>query len=65
MKYLDIDELAELLGQSVNTIKKKLVANPTSLPPKMHLPGASMLRWRAQEVQNWMMETDYRRSTHS
>jgi len=52
MKYLDIDELAEVLGQSVNSSKKKLVANPTSLPPRMHLPGARMLRWRAQEAQN-------------
>lgn len=63
MKYLDINELAELLGQSVPTIRKKLVANPTALPPRMHLPATRMLRWRAQEVANWMVETDYRRST--
>lgn len=56
-KYLDIDDLAVLLGQSTQTIKKKLRNVPHQLPPKMHIPGSKMLRWRTHEVQNWLIET--------
>lgn len=55
-KYLDIDELAELLGQRAETIRKKLRVAPYALPPKMHIPGSKMLRWRAHEVERWLQE---------
>jgi predicted DNA-binding transcriptional regulator AlpA len=56
-KYLDIDELATFLGQSTQTIKKKLRSVPAQLPPKMHIPGSKMLRWRMHEVENWLTDT--------
>ena len=55
-KYLDIDELAALLGQRADTIRKKLRVSPYALPPKMHIPGSRMLRWRAHEVKIWLQE---------
>ena len=55
--YLDIFDLAVLLGQSQRTIKKKLKARPDCLPPRMHFPGTKMLRWRGHDVENWMRET--------
>lgn len=55
--YLDIDELSPLLGQSTQCIKKKLRTAPHQLPPKMHIPGSKMLRWRMHEVENWLTET--------
>ena len=55
--YLDIDELAELIGKSPRTIKQKLSSDPTSVPPKMHIPGSAMLRWRKHEVDVWLAET--------
>lgn len=55
-KYLDIDELAALLGQRADTIRKRLRVAPYALPPKMHIAGSKMLRWRAHEVENWLKE---------
>lgn len=57
--YLDIDDLAELLGLRPNTIKRKLADAPMLVPPKMHILNSSMLRWRAHEVKNWMYEVDW------
>ena len=56
--YLDIDELAELLGQRPETIRKKLRVAPYELPPKMHFAGSKMLRWRAHEVNRWLQEAN-------
>ncbi len=58
--YLDIDELAMLLGRSVRSVKRDMVRSPTSVPPKMHIPGSALLRWRAYEVQNWIVETGWK-----
>jgi predicted DNA-binding transcriptional regulator AlpA len=60
--YLDIAELAVLLGQSQSTIKRKLSTHPHCLPPRMHLPGTKMLRWRSHDVENWKVETGWSRS---
>lgn len=65
MTYLDITELAALLGLSENLIKKKVRTDPNAIPSKMHLPGSQMLRWRLHEVENWMAETNWTRSTHA
>lgn len=55
--YLDIEELAPLLGQSTRSIKRKLRTVPHQLPPKMYIPGSKMLRWRMHDVENWLVET--------
>lgn len=54
--YLDIDELAKLLGKSQETIRKNLRDNPRRVPPRMHMPGTKMLRWRKTEVEIWLEE---------
>ena len=58
-KYLDIDELALLLGRSANTIKRNIANDPCLVPPKMHIPNSLMLRWRAHEVESWMHEVGW------
>lgn len=55
--YLDIFELATLLGQSTRTIRRNLVNCPHLIPPKVYIPGSRMLRWRSHEVERWMYET--------
>lgn len=55
-KYLDIDELAKLLGKSHATIRRNLRESPRRVPPKMHIPGTKMLRWRLVEVEIWLEE---------
>lgn len=55
-KHLDIYELAELLGKKPETIGKNMRSNPRRMPPRMHIPGTRMLRWRAAEVEWWRRE---------
>ncbi len=54
--YLDIYELGEMLGKRPETIRKSLRRNPRLVPPKMHIPGTRMLRWRMHEVERWLDE---------
>lgn len=54
--YLDIYELAELLGQRPETIQKNMKSRPWCVPPRMHIPGTRMLRWRKAEVETWLFE---------
>ncbi|WP_109476677.1 helix-turn-helix domain-containing protein [Paraburkholderia sp. C35] len=57
MPYLlDIHELAELLGRSPATIKKDLRRNPFAVPPRLHIPGTRLLRWRRADVEAWLAE---------
>jgi predicted DNA-binding transcriptional regulator AlpA len=51
---LDIQELAELLGRSPETIKKDLKRNPLAVPPRLHIPGTRLLRWRLVDVEAWL-----------
>lgn len=53
---LDIHELAELLGRSPATIKKDLRRNPRAVPPRLHIPGTRLLRWRRVDVEAWLAE---------
>lgn len=55
-KYLDIEELAVLMGTSSAKIRRSLETKPFDVPPKMHIPGSSMLRWRVVEVKKWLYE---------
>lgn len=57
--YLDIDELATLLGRSSRSIKRDMVRNPSAVPPKMHVLGSALLPWRLHEVENWIVETGW------
>ena len=55
-KLLDVDELAHLLGRNAGTIKKDLKRNPFAVPPRVHLPGTRLLRWRPRDVEQWLEE---------
>jgi predicted DNA-binding transcriptional regulator AlpA len=57
--YLDIQELAAMLGQSARTIMRNLAHRPKLVLPKMHIPGSLMLRWRAHDVQCWMYQVGW------
>lgn len=61
MRYLDVDKFAALLHESASNIRRKIRANSNEVPPRMHLPGSKMLRWRLHEVENWMWETGWTR----
>lgn len=53
-KLLDIYELSAMLGRSPETIKKDLKRNPMAVPPRVHLPGTRLLRWRPADVDSWL-----------
>lgn len=54
LKLLDLQDLADLLGRSPETIKKDLTRNPLAVPPRLHIPGTRLLRWRAEDVDAWL-----------
>ncbi|CAZ87340.1 conserved hypothetical protein [Thiomonas arsenitoxydans] len=53
-KLLDLDELAQMLRRSPETIKKDLRRNPDAVPPRLMLPHTRLLRWRAVDVDAWL-----------
>lgn len=55
-KYLDIYELIEMLGKSPVAIRKALKNNKRTVPPRIHIPGTKMLRWRKSDVDVWLEE---------
>lgn len=51
---LDLDDLSHVLGRSPHTIKRDLRRNPSAVPPRLQLPGTKLLRWRQQDVEDWL-----------
>ena len=57
--YLDVVELAELLGLSISTLRRRLRSREWELPPRAH-GFEELLRWRRTEVVCCVAETEYR-----
>ena len=55
-RLLDLDELARLLGRSPETVRRDMRRNPMAVPPRLHLPGTRLLRWRPCDVHAWLDE---------
>ncbi len=55
-KYLDIFEVAEVLGVTPETVRKNMKRRPWLVPMNMHIPGTRMLRWRIVDVEAWLVE---------
>ena len=51
---MNLQEVATFLGRSPETIKKDLRRNPAAVPPRLHLPGTRLLRWRRSDVDAWV-----------
>lgn len=51
---LDLADLAAMLGRSPQTIKKDLTRNRLAVPPRLHIPGTRLLRWRQVDVDAWL-----------
>lgn len=54
MTIIDLYELSALLGRSPETIKKDLKRNRLAVPPRLHIPGTRLLRWRKIDVDSWL-----------
>ena len=55
-KLLNLDDVAQLLGRSPETIKKDMRRNPEAVPPRLILPHTRLLRWRQSDVGAWLSE---------
>jgi predicted DNA-binding transcriptional regulator AlpA len=55
LPLLTLDDLAAILGRSPETIRRDLRRNPDAVPPRLQLPGARLLRWRAADVEAWLI----------
>ena len=53
-KLLDLNELGIMLGRSPETIKKDIKRNRLAVPPRLHIPGTRLLRWRKIDVETWL-----------
>jgi predicted DNA-binding transcriptional regulator AlpA len=53
--YLDIEELAEMMGISIAAAKRTFRQRAWDLPPRAHGFG-KLQRWRRNEVDSWMFE---------
>lgn len=51
---IDLNELSALLGRSPETIKKDMKRNRLAVPPRLHIPGTRLLRWRKIDVDSWL-----------
>lgn len=55
-RLLDLDELAWLLWQSPETVRRDMKRNPLAVPPCLQVPGTRLLRWRPCDVHAWLDE---------
>ena len=53
-QLLTLDDLAQVLGRSPDTIKKDMRRNPDAVPPRLMLPHTRLLRWRTCDVDVWL-----------
>jgi predicted DNA-binding transcriptional regulator AlpA len=53
---LTLDDLAQMLGRSPDTIKKDMRRNPDAVPPRLMLPSTRLLRWRQCDVDAWLAQ---------
>ena len=59
-----LEELAVILGRSPETIRKDIRRNPDAVPPRLHLPGTRLLRWRASDVDAWLAVNVQKEARH-
>ena len=55
---LTAEDVALTLNISVSTLRKNVSVNPSAVPPFLKLGKASNspVRWRQQDVEQWLME---------
>ena len=53
---MTLNDLAELLGRSPQTIRKDIRRNPDAVPPRLVLPHTRLLRWRQCDVDAWLSQ---------
>lgn len=56
LELLTLDDLANLLGRSRETIRKDIKRNPAAVPPRVIIPGTRQPRWRLADVQHWLSQ---------
>ncbi len=56
LQLLTLEQLAQLLARSPETIRKDLTRNPAAVPPRVRIPGGRHLRWCLADVEDWLSQ---------
>lgn len=64
MKTLGVNDIAELLHKSASSIQSDTSRNPKVLPPRIIIPGSSVLLWLESDVILWIDEGRKRGREH-
>lgn len=51
---MGVEELSSLIFRAVPTIKNDLSRKPSSLPPRIVMPGSKKLVWLEADVMAWL-----------
>jgi hypothetical protein len=54
IKTMGVEELSSLIFRAVPTIKNDLYRKPSSLPPRIVMPGSKKLVWLESDVMAWL-----------
>lgn len=66
-RYLSMDEAAEYIGWSWETIRKKVVENPAEIPPFINLGSDKrrIIRFDINDIDRWMEQKKNRQFEES
>jgi len=53
-KLLTTEDLALILCKSVSSVRQDITRNPSSLPPRIVIPGNKRGLWRPKDVETWL-----------
>ena len=53
---LDVAALGEIMHMSPQTVRNRMCVNPSSMPPRLHIPGNRRLLWLRSDVVRWLEE---------
>lgn len=54
VKILTAEDLAPLLGRAASTIKTDVRRRPSTLPPRLRIPGSNRVLWLEADVLEWI-----------
>ena len=55
-RLLTVEDMERYTGRKASTIRVDVTRRPETLPPRWHIPGTRLVRWRLGDVVEWMRE---------
>lgn len=54
LRTITVEELAEVIGRKASTIRADIHRRPSTLPPRLRIPGSTRLLWLESDVRSWL-----------